>query len=70
MLAEPQDDAKLIRLDAKETGETPKHDRSESQQRKPLPAQVSTGQDRAQLILAAPQQIFEVGRRRTGRLRA
>ena len=36
---------------------------------KPLAAEIAARQHGAQLVLAAPQQFFEIGRRRAGRLR-
>ena len=64
-LAEAQHDAEFVRLDAEEAGKAPQHDGAERQQRKAAAAEIAARQHAAQLVLAAAQNLFQIGRRRT-----
>src|SRR6185312_12035096 len=69
LLAEAQHDADLVRLDAEEAGDAPQHDGAERDQRKAAAAEIAARQHAPQLVLAPAQQLLEVRRRRTRRLR-
>src|SRR5215208_7332757 len=66
--AEPQHHPELVRLDAEEAGKSPDQDRGEDDQPDPLAAEIAARHDAAQLVLAAAQQLFQIGRRRGRRL--
>src|SRR5712671_4108307 len=68
-LAEAEHDAHLVRLDTEKPGNAPQHDGAERDQSKAAAAHIAARENAPELVLAAPQQIFEVRRRRSGRLR-
>src|SRR4029079_344814 len=59
-----------IGFDTEESGDAPKHDRAKRDQGKAAPAEGAARQHRPQLVLAAPQQILQVGRSWPRRLRS
>ncbi len=63
VFAEAQHDAELVRIDPEEAGKSPDHDRDEGDQRDPLAAEIAR-QGRAQPVLAAAQELLEIGRLR------
>src|SRR5262249_50921985 len=65
--AEPQHDAVFVGVDAINAPGKPGQDRRAKNQDDPLAAQIAAGQHGAQLVLAAPQKLFEIGRRRAAR---
>src|SRR4029450_11533140 len=67
--AEAQHHATFVRLDAEEAREQPDRDCGQYDQAEALAAEAAARQHRAQLVLAATQKLFEIGRRRTGRRR-
>src|SRR6202040_1942310 len=69
VLAEAEHDAPLIGLDLEEAGDGPEHEHGERDQHEAFAAEPA-GQHGPELVLAAPQQLLEVGRRRSARLRA
>jgi hypothetical protein len=69
MLAEAQHDAKLFRLNAKESGQTPDRQRADQDQRDAHAAEMAAGQKLLDLVLAAAQEVLKIGRARPDRLR-
>src|SRR6202035_110925 len=68
-LAKAQHDAKLIGLDAEEAGKSPQRDGNKRNERDAAAAEIARHQA-TQLVLAAAQEVFEIGRPRPpGRLR-
>src|SRR5262249_58503958 len=69
VLAEGTHRAERVGIDAVEAGEAPDRDRGQHDDREALAAEVAARQHGAQLVLAAPQEFFEIGWRRARRLR-
>ena len=65
-LAEAQHHAELIGLDAEEAGKSPQRDGNERNKRDAAAAEIARHQG-AQLVLAAAQEFFEIGRPRPAR---
>src|SRR3954449_12863451 len=70
MLAEPQHDAELFGLDAEKSGQAPDRKRCDQQQRDAHAAEIAAWQNLLQLVLAASEQILQIRRPRSDRLRA
>src|SRR4051812_18155656 len=70
MLAEPQHDAEFFRLHAEKSGQPPDRQCADQQQRDAHAAEIAAGQYLLQLVLAAAQQVFQIRRPRSDRLRA
>src|SRR5262249_26157166 len=69
VFAEAEHDAALVGLDLEEAGDGPDHQHRKRDEHEALAAEPA-GQHRLELVLAAPQQFLEIGRRRSARLRA
>src|SRR5260370_21118991 len=63
VLAEAKHHAELIGVHPEESGKSPDGDRGENDQADPFAAEVTARQHGAQLVLAAAQKLFEIGRR-------
>ena len=63
-------DAELVGLDTEKTRDAPDGERGERDQDEALGPEIAARQHGSELVLASTQQLFEVRRRRTGRLRS
>src|SRR5260370_24275065 len=63
VLAEAKHHAELIGVHPEESGKSPDGDRGEKDRADPFGAEVTARQHGAQLVLAAAQKLFEIGRR-------
>jgi len=70
MLAEAQDDAKLFRLDAEKSGQSPDDQGGGQNQHDTHAAEMPARQKLLQPVLTAAQKVFKIGRPRPHRLRA
>src|SRR5271166_1510409 len=70
VFAETQHHAELVGLNAEEAGQSPDGNRGKHDQCEPLAAEIPARQHVAQLVLAAAQKLLEIGRCRSGLLRA
>ncbi len=61
VFAETQHDAELVRIDAEKAGKSPDRDCRKHQHAESSAAEVPTRRYVAQLVLAAPQELFEIG---------
>jgi hypothetical protein len=69
MLAEAQHDPKFFRLHAKEPGQSPDRQRADQDQCDAHAAEMASGQQLLDLVLAAAQKVLKIGRARPDRLR-
>src|ERR1019366_3463201 len=65
VFAEAQHDAEFVRMDPEEPGKPPDHHRDKGDQGYPLAAEITARQYRTQPLLAAAQELLEIGRLRT-----
>src|SRR2546429_441449 len=61
----PSGSLKFIWVDAEDAGKAPDRDGGKHDQAQPFAAETSAGQNGAQLVLTAPQELLEVGRCRS-----
>ena len=69
VLAEAQHDAEFFRLHAEESGQSPDRQRTDQDQCDAHAAEMAARQKLLQLVLAAPQEVLQIGWPRSDRLR-
>src|SRR5436190_23384074 len=69
MLADAQHDAEFFGLNAEESGQSPDRQRADQNQRDAHATEMAAGQQLLDLVLAAAQKVFKIGRARPNRLR-